>query len=192
MNFEFIGRSTVKVTLSENDLAKRGLCYDMLESENADTKKLISDISEELLIRHNINIIGEKLYIEVFHSGGGCVMYISESSGKISSARSRFADIDCLEIIFSARDIAELVETAKMLKKELGMFISDSELYYSDECFFIILSISRAEVLRVTEILNCHNGTPLCGGSGIRAAYIREHYTPILYTGAIVRLSCLS
>lgn len=181
------------MTLSENDLAKRRLCYDMLESENADTKKLISDISEELLIRYNINIIGEKLYIEVFHSSsGGCIMYISESSGKIAAARSRSADITCLEIIFSARDITELVETAKMLKKELGMFISDSELYYSDEYFFIILSISRAEVLKVTEILSCHNDTPLCGGSGIRAAYIREHYTPILDTGAIVRLSCLS
>lgn len=192
MHIELIGKSTVKVALSEDDLNEYGLEFDIIESGSAATRRLLSDILDRLLLTKNIDLTSEKLYIEVFPGRpGGVLMYISNSKGVSLSDRETENADEIIEAVFSENTIPQLVSTAAGLDLRIGQYIKSSSLYCSDTSFELIIGLDRREIIKTLKKLRTCQDAVLSGGSGIRAAHIREHCTPILTECAIKRLSSL-
>ncbi|MGN0696020.1 MAG: adaptor protein MecA, partial [Oscillospiraceae bacterium] len=142
MHIELISKSTVKISLTASDLDSYGLNYDMIQTESPETRTLISDIINRLLLIKDIDLSREKLYIEVFSDkAGGCLMYISGARGKnlTESEIVPFPE-DCAEVLYFCRSIDELVRAAVEVKSLFGRSVTASSLYYSDEYFCLIIS----------------------------------------------------
>lgn len=192
MHIELIGKSTVKAALSEDDLNEYGLEFDMIESGSTATRRLLSDILDRLLLTKNIDLTSERLYIEVFPGRtGGVLMYISNSKGLNLSDRESNNEDELIEAVFSESSIPQLISRAAGLDLRIGQYIRSSSLYCSDTSFELIIGLDRREIIKTLKKLKSCQDTVLSGGSGIRAAHIREHCTPVLTDSAIKKLISL-
>lgn len=192
MHIELIGKSTVKAALSEDDLNEYGLEFDMIESGSTATRRLLSDILDRLLLTKNIDLTSERLYIEVFPGRtGGVLMYISNSKGLNLSDRESDNEEELIEAVFSESSIPQLISRAAGLDLRIGQYIRSSSLYCSDTSFELIIGLDRREIIKTLKKLKSCQDTVLSGGSGIRAAHIREHCTPVLTDSAIKKLISL-
>lgn len=192
MHIELIGKSTVKAALSEDDLNEYGLEFDMIESGSTATRRLLSDILDRLLLTKNIDLTSERLYIEVFPGRtGGVLMYISNSKGLNISDREPDNEEELIEAVFSESSIPQLISRAAGLDLRIGQYIKSSSLYCSDTSFELIIGLDRREIIKTLKKLKSCSDTVLSGGSGIRAAHIREHCTPVLTDSAIKKLISL-
>lgn len=192
MHIELIGKSTVKAALSEDDLNEYGLEFDMIESGSTATRRLLSDILDRLLLTKNIDLTSERLYIEVFPGRtGGVLMYISNSKGLNLSDRESDNEEELIEAVFSESSIPQLISRAAGLDLRIGQYIRSSSLYCSDTSFELIIGLDRREIIKTLKKLKSCQDTVLSGGSGIRAAHIREHCTPVLTDSAIRKLISL-
>lgn len=192
MHIELIGKSTVKAALSEDDLNEYGLEFDMIESGSTATRRLLSDILDRLLLTKNIDLTSERLYIEVFPGRtGGVLMYISNSKGLNLSDRESDNEDELIEAVFSESSIPQLISRAAGLDLRIGQYIRSSSLYCSDTSFELIIGLDRREIIKTLKKLKSCQDTVLSGGSGIRAAHIREHCTPVLTDSAIKKLISL-
>ncbi|MCI5751873.1 MAG: adaptor protein MecA [Oscillospiraceae bacterium] len=190
MHIELISRSTVKITLTFSDLESFGLNYDMIQTESPETRELISDIINRLFLIKDIDLSREKLYIEVFSDKtGGCLMYISGARGKdLTESEVEPLPEERTEVIYLCRSIDELLDSAREIKALFGRNIASSSLYYSDEYFCLIISVSQDSCCK--PIKRSPDGS--AERTMIRAAHIREHCTPVLESNAIERLSELT
>lgn len=190
MHIELISKSTVKITLTASDLDSYSLNYDMIQTESPETRKLISDIINRLLLIKDIDLSREKLYIEVFSDkAGGCLMYISGARGKnLTESEVMPLSEDCTEVIYFCRSIDELVRSAVEAKALFGRNAAASSLYYSDEYFCLIISAVQDSRFKSVK----HSDDAGTARSMIHAAYIREHCTPVLEENAVERLSELT
>lgn len=192
MHIELIGKSTVKAALSQDDLNEYGLEFDMIESGSTATRRLLSDILDRLLLTKNIDLTSERLYIEVFPGRtGGVLMYISNSKGLNLSAGESDNEEELIEAVFSENSIPRLISRAASLDLRIGQYIKNSSLYCSDTSFELIIGLDRREIIKTLKKLKSCQDTVLSGGSGIRAAHIREHCTPVLTDSAIKKLISL-
>lgn len=192
MHIELIGKSTVKAALSQDDLNEYGLEFDMIESGSTATRRLLSDILDRLLLTKNIDLTSERLYIEVFPGRtGGVLMYISNSKGLNLSDNESDNDEELIEAVFSESSIPQLISRAASLDLRIGQYIKSSSLYCSDTSFELIIGLDRREIIKTLKKLKSCQDTVLSGGSGIRAAHIREHCTPVLTDSAIKKLTSL-
>lgn len=192
MHIELIGKSTVKAALSQDDLNEYGLEFDMIESGSTATRRLLSDILDRLLLTKNIDLTSERLYIEVFPGKtGGVLMYISNSKGLDISDREADNDEELIEAVFSETGIPQLISRAASLDLRIGQYIRSSSLYCSDTSFELIIGLDRREIIKTLKKLKSCQDTVLSGGSGIRAAHIREHYTPVFTEQAVKKLVSL-
>lgn len=190
MHIELISKSTVKITLSATELDSYGLNYDMIQTESSETRCLISEIIDRLLLIKDIDLSREKLYIEVFSDKlGGCLMYISGARGKnLTETETGTFPENAAEAVYFCRSISELIDSARDIKMKLGRNVKASSLYYSDDDFCLIIAIDNDFLLKSMK-QPCDSNA---AGSHIRAAHIREHCTPVLEEKAVERLSELT
>ncbi len=192
MHIELISKSAVKITLTGTELSSYSLEFDLIDSGSPETRRLLSDVLDRLLLTKNIDLSDEKLYIEVFpEKSGGCLMYISNSKGGSLFSREPDSAEDIIELVFSCRTIPELISRAVFLDLRIGEYIRTGSLYYSDSSFELIAGLERKELIKALKRLQDCSDAVISGGSGIRAAYIREHCTPLLEENAVKRLTAL-
>lgn len=76
MKFDTLSRSTVKITLSEEDMREYSLCAKNLSKKNAETKRALAGFLKKAKLFRGFNT--ERLFLEAFPcETGGCVLYVS-------------------------------------------------------------------------------------------------------------------
>lgn len=89
MKFDTLNRSTVKITLSEEDMRKYSLYGKSLTKKNAETKRALATFLKKAKLFRGFNT--ERLFLEAFPSErGGCILYVS---GLDEATESRKRDI---------------------------------------------------------------------------------------------------
>lgn len=92
MKFDTLNRSTVKITLSEEDMREYSLYGKSLTKKNAETKRTLALFLKKAKLFRGFNT--ERLFLEAFPSEkGGCVLYVS---GLDETTESRKQDISPL------------------------------------------------------------------------------------------------
>ncbi len=76
MQFDTLSRSTVKITLSEEDMRKYSLCAKSLAKKNAEAKRALAGFLKRARLFREFNT--ERLFLEAFPcEKGGCILYVS-------------------------------------------------------------------------------------------------------------------
>lgn len=99
MQFDTLSRSTVKITLSEEDMNRYSLCAESIAQKTDEAKRTLAGLlKRERLFR---DFDAKRLFLEAFpRKQGGCILYVSglegtESTAATVSALCTVTGLDC-------------------------------------------------------------------------------------------------
>jgi negative regulator of genetic competence, sporulation and motility len=140
MNIEVISCTTVKATLTKEDLKDFELSYKLLDQNSLNTQMLLLYIIDEIKIREGIDLSEQKIYIEIFPiKDSGCLFYFS-AIDESNLKKEEQDDIEQISVFSSDIDKIKAMSAHLYLKPNNDSIIN-SELYYSEKYFYIIISI---------------------------------------------------
>ncbi len=186
MVIETISSNTIKIILNENDMSLYDISFDKLDRSNPETKRLLIDLIDNIKDEKNIDLSSERLFVEAFpKDDGGCLLYLSilNSNVKVTPEKSSLYNtlickIDSPEVLLSV--------TSKIYEM-FNHILHNSELYYSDGTYQLILQIFKKADKKLKTILG--EFCQISGNGEIEASAIREHYTCIFPINAIEEIS---
>ena len=186
MVIEIISSNTIKIILNENDMSLYDISFDKLDRSNPETKRLLIDLIDNIKDEKNIDLSSERLFVEAFpKDDGGCLLYLSilNSNVKVTPEKSSLYNtlickIDSPEVLLSV--------TSKIYEM-FNHILHNSELYYSDGTYQLILQIFKKADKKLKTILS--EFCQISGNGEIEASAIREHYTCIFPINAIEEIS---
>lgn len=186
MVIEIISSNTIKIILNENDMSLYDISFDKLDRSNPETKRLLIDLIDNIKDEKNIDLSSERLFVEAFpKDDGGCLLYLSilNSNVKVTPEKSSLYNtlickIDSPEVLLSV--------TSKIYEM-FNHILHNSELYYSDGTYQLILQIFKKADKKLKTILG--EFCQISGNGEIEASAIREHYTCIFPINAIEEIS---
>ena len=186
MVIEIISSNTIKIILNENDMSLYDISFDKLDRSNPETKRLLIDLIDNIKDEKNIDLSSERLFVEAFpKDDGGCLLYLSilNSNVKVTPEKSSLYNtlickIDSPEVLLSV--------TSKIYEM-FNHILHNSELYYSDGTYQLILQIFKKAYKKLKTILG--EFCQISGNGEIEASAIREHYTCIFPINAIEEIS---
>lgn len=76
MQFDSLSRSTVKITLSEEDMHRYSLCAESIAQKSDEAKRALACILKKARLLRGFN--AQRLFLEAFpRAQGGCILYVS-------------------------------------------------------------------------------------------------------------------
>ncbi len=186
MVIEIISSNTIKIILNENDMSLYDISFDKLDRSNPETKRLLIDLIDNIKDEKNIDLSSERLFVEAFpKDDGGCLLYLSilNSNVKVTPEKSSLY----ITLICKIDSPEVLLEVTSKIYEMFNHILHNSELYYSDGTYQLILQIFKKADKKLRTILG--EFCQISGNSEIEASVIREHYTCIFPINAIEEIS---
>lgn len=185
MHIEVISYNTVKAVLTKDDLKEFELSYKLLDQDSLDTQMLLLYIIDEVKTQKDIDLSEQKIYIEIFPiKDSGCLFYFSV----IDENEIKAPDTEmCEQICAMTDDINKILEMSLQLYKSSLNNILNSEIYYSDRYFYIIISTVREYTFSLKNIISEY--CDIVGIGEVYSAMIREHYEYISDKDALKALA---
>ncbi len=186
MIIEIISSNTIKIILNENDMSLYDISFDKLDRSNPETKRLLIDLIDNIKDEKNIDLSSERLFVEAFpKDDGGCLLYLSilNSNVKVTPEKSSLY----ITLICKIDSPEVLLEVTSKIYEMFNHILHNSELYYSDGTYQLILQIFKKADKKLRTILG--EFCQISGNSEIEASAIREHYTCIFPINAIEEIS---
>ncbi len=186
MVIEIISSNTIKIILNENDMSLYDISFDKLDRSNPETKRLLIDLIDNIKDEKNIDLSSERLFVEAFpKDDGGCLLYLSilNSNVKVTPEKSSLYNT----LICKIESPEVLLAVTTKIYEMFNHILHNSELYYSDGTYQLILQIFKKADKKLKTILG--EFCQISGNGEIEASAIREHYTCIFPINAIEEIS---
>ncbi len=148
LQIDVISSSTLKIRLTQEDLAYFDITFEKLDRSDESTKSLLTALMEEAKRQKDFEFEDGKLFVEAFEDNdGGCVIYISaiglpapagkERTVSRTKYRQRIekkpAKLPAQKIfVLESTGFCQLYETAEKLRRHSEQIVSSS-LYYNEE-----------------------------------------------------------
>ncbi len=185
MKAEMISESTLKVTLTAEDMSVHNLSYEELTAKGAQCRKTLEKLLTGLDPSKNAiaaaRLLGEerRLFVEAFRRmDGGCMLYVSAAASpkrqKPLLDESREASPIQFQT-FSQSALEQLLRCLEMEKEQGALFTS--RLFRKGECFRLAVipqNTCRTRLLRIFSEF----GEAITGE--LAAAYTEEHFELIV------------
>lgn len=186
MTSTLISNSTIKIFLTNEDMKDYNIKFDDLDKESHETKLFLFRLIDEVKENNDIDLSGEKLYIEAFEQANGCcLIYISIRGEKFKKKEKLSTDL-----IYEFRTLSDAISASSALWNNQCHLFRESEFLCSENNYrLIIKAYSRAEK-RLCNCL-CEYGCEI-GDDEISASVTREHYTMLIDKNAVEMLSLLN
>lgn len=99
MKFDSLSRSTVKITLSEEDMNRYSLCAESITQKTDEAKRTLAGLLKKERLFRGSN--ARRLFLEAFpRANGGCILYVSgleeaENNAPVGKAVCTVSGLDC-------------------------------------------------------------------------------------------------
>lgn len=180
MRIEPLDARTVKVVLSRADMEELCLCYEEMDGENPDTRKILAALIRQVEEASEVELSGSRLFVEAYpYADGGCILYMNALDPPGRKKRRIGFDTP---LIYAFSDLNILAALAARINRELGHLILESSLYFLEgEYYLLLYTYCRLEG-RIAKLLNEYGRYE--GKGAVRSAFIREHGKELLRSGA--------
>ena len=181
MRIDILSKTTLKLTLTADDMSNYDLCYESLSQQGDHCRKtlgrLLSEAEEAEGAAMAARLLSEerRLFVEAFRRmDGGCMLYVSALTAHRHKKVQEESSQDVAPILFEAASEGDLGKLCRclLLEREQGAQFS-SRLYTDGKSFrleVIPQNTCRSRVIR----LFSEFGTAIC--DELTAAYTAEHY----------------
>lgn len=186
MRIDILSKTTLKLTLTADDMNNYDLCYEALSQRGSDCRKtlgrLLSDAEEAEGAEMAARLLSEerRLFVEAFRRmDGGCMLYVSALTAH--KRRKAQEETDAAPILFEAaseRDMGKLCRCLLREQKQGAQFTS--RLYTDGKCFRLELIPRNTCRSRIIRLFN-EFGTAVC--DELTAAYTAEHFRVVVFEG---------
>ena len=141
MDFTFINKKNIKISLSKSDLDISGISAESIDYSDITTKRFLKDILDIARDRTGFDTDDSKLIFRLFASAdGGCELFVTKSSCGCSDQKSD-REFGC-GIVCAVRCAEDLYLACERLYD--SGFFGKSSLYCSDDGdFFLVLYKAR-------------------------------------------------
>ena len=184
MRIDILSKTTLKLTLTADDMSNYDLCYEAFSGRGSECRKtlgrLLGEAEEAEVAEAAARLLGEerRLCVEAFRRmDGGCMLYVSALTGhKRSKAREEYPDV--APILFEAakqRDLGDLCRCL-LLERERGAEFS-SCLYTDGRSFRLEVIPQNTCRSRLIRLFN-EFGAAIC--DELTAAYTAEHFRAVI------------
>ena len=154
MDIEPLNNSTVKVTMTRDDMTKCSLTYSDLSHKTYDAQVFLTGLVTLLRDYNEAKLDTKKIYIEIFaEKEGGCTIFVSAVPEKTSvlvrrSGQSSFSET----ITIDAKTPDSLLEISQKLIRRFKKDITNSKLFYRNSRYRIILTATRPIESEISDI----------------------------------------
>lgn len=188
MVIEQISKSTVKVILSSNDMCDYQMDFDMLESNNLETRNLIVSLLTKIQKNVDIDFSSDNLFIEAFSSkDGGCLMYISVIENTDNAYRKAIKS-DFITITTEFDDFNTMIILCRQLLNNDNKIVR-SQLYFKENLFRLVIEISSKSEKKIYNFLLEYG--KIIGKGDLPHSITKEYYQCIESDKAIEKLAVL-
>jgi len=201
MKIEKISESTIKVTISLNDLKERNVDLNTLNYNTPAAQEFFWDLMEQAEVQLGFNLSDSQLIIEpVPDSGNGYVITITridedgdfESIQKYIKSRMRKSDLRVKKksrkvcsalLIYAFKNIDDVCELAGKLE---NIYSGESTLYRCRDTYYLTLTRSGlvAANLKLFELMLNEYGTKVSNVSFFEG-YLNEYGEKVIESGAL-------
>lgn len=201
MKIEKISESTIKVTISLNDLKERNVDLNTLNYNTPAAQEFFWDLMEQAEVQLGFNLSDSQLIIEpVPDSGNGFVITITridedgdfESIQKYIKSRMRKSDLRVKKksrkvcsalLIYAFKNIDDVCELAGKLE---NIYSGESTLYRCRDTYYLTLTRSGlvAANLKLFELMLNEYGTKVSNVSFFEG-YLNEYGEKVIESGAL-------
>lgn len=180
MNVERMGKTQMKILLSEAEMKRVGLSLEG-DPSGAHTRALLLSLLEETREESGFEYYGHRLLIELYpQEGGGCAIYY-KIAGSMTERLSKPALYG--PVLFTFTDVDILIEAACRLFYRYCHRIYKSSLYRLGNSYrLIVYPLDRVDSVTVSFLSEFAEKS---GEGCIAAALVEEHGTPIVLENAI-------
>lgn len=184
MKYYSLSNSTVKITLSEEDMREYSLCPENITRHTTETKRIFVQMLKKLRIFPDYST--ERLFLEAFPKAeGGCVLYVSSLGG--DSAEEYNPDFSGKIPLLCATD--GLHSVISLCRGLIAMGENPEACVYRDENgYYIVVATEIKNTSKIKHFLSEY-GTVSHNLSEISA--LREYGEPVCMENACERLSQL-
>ena len=182
MVIEVISSNTIKVILTEDDMSSYDVSFEKLDRSNPETKRLLVELISSIKSEKNIDLSSERLFVEAFpKDDGGCLLYLSMLGNNVKIQTDKTTVYNT--IVCKITSPQALMQICTKICEHYNHIIHNSELYYSNGIYQLILQIYKKTDRKLKLMLNefCN----ISGTSEIEASVIREHFSCIFAIDAI-------
>ena len=184
MRIDILSKTTLKLTLTADDMSNYDLCYEAFSQRGSDCRKalgrLLDEAEETEAAAAAARLLNDerRLFVEAFRRmDGGCMLYVSAlTAHKRKKAQEEKQDV--APILFEAANQPDLGRLCRSLlaERERGARFS-SRLYTDGKCIrleVIPQNTCRSRIIR----LFSEFGAAIC--DELTAAYTAEHYRAVI------------
>lgn len=188
MKIERIDSRTIKVVLSDKDMAEYDLTYEEMDYSDSATRQAILEIMRRVQNKINLGIDHNKLFIEAFPSPeGGCILYVNivefEPPEKPTvKAKKELPRYDT-PLIFELENLDAVTAVCKRLATDMQAGIVKSSLFHYEAHYYLLLYTYCRMERKIQFILQEYGD--FLGKSTVLAAFFREHSKEISRDDAI-------
>ena len=184
MRIDILSKTTLKLTLTADDMNNYDLCYEALSERGSDCRKtlgrLLKGAEEAEAAAMAARLLSEerRLFVEAFRRmDGGCMLYVSALTGHKRKKLPEEAQ-DAAPILFEAANQRDLGRVCRCLlaQREKGARFS-SRLFTDGVCYRLELTPRNTCRSRVIRLFGEFGGA-IC--DELTAAYTAEHYQLII------------
>lgn len=185
MLIEIISSNTIKVELDELDMSAYDISFDKLDRSSPETRKLLVDLIDDINKEKDIDLTEERIFVEAFpKDDGGCLLYLSMLGNTITTAEKNSIYNSSICKITTPETLSKL---ASELYKLYNHITHNSELYYKDGNYFLILHTFKRADKKLKYFLNEY--CEIIGRTEIDCSYIREYSQCIFSVNAIEEIN---
>ncbi|MFA5658089.1 MAG: adaptor protein MecA [Oscillospiraceae bacterium] len=172
MTIEVISSSTIKIVMDEDDMSLYDVSFDKLDRSCPKTKRLLIDLIENIKEETNIDLSSERLFVEAFpKEDGGCLLYLSMLNSSLKAPADKNNLYSSAVCRLSTTD--ELIELSAQLFNMYSHILHNSELYYGDEKYYLILHTFKKADKKLRTFLN--EFCEITGSGEVDCSSVREY-----------------
>lgn len=188
MKIEMLDDKTIKVLLTGRDMAHLQLNYSDINETDANAKKAIIKLLDEIKEETKIDLCSAKIFVEAFpYADGGCILYVTSITKKVQPPKSQAGF--SAPLIFSFESLEPLIIMARGMSNQYGHIILKSSLYAKNSTYYLMI-YSYYKLDEKLIRYACEYGA-YYGKGAVCAAVIKEHSKEIIPSEALLILSGL-
>jgi negative regulator of genetic competence, sporulation and motility len=185
VQIESIDSSTIKITLSHQDLSRLDITYEQMDYQDPATRKALLGLLRQAQTQTGLDLTESKLFVEAFpDENDGCILYINLVSPhpKDSGIYSKGCGFNT-PLIFQMDTIEEVSGLCSRLQKGMNHLVVKSSLFSQDQAYWLLLyTYCRMEDRLIAAASEFGR---YMGKGSILAAMVREHSREIIAKDAI-------
>jgi len=179
---EIISANTIKVILNEEDMSNYDVSFEKLDRSSPETKKLLIDLIQNIQEEKHIDLSSERLFVEAFpKDDGGCLLYLSMLNSNMKVAPDKNSLYNSM--VCKINSPKDLIEISNHLFNMFNHILHNSELYYLDGIYLLILHAFKKADKKLKMFLNEY--CEIIGVGDINSSGVREYYNCIFPINAI-------